>query len=111
MADEIRFDDGASYELMMGRWSRLVGERFLEWINVPDGARWIDVGVALAPILPGLAVVVLGIHLAAPNAKLSQWAPIVGLFCLWLVGFWFLARRQRLVLQAQIDELDRLRDG
>ena len=45
MADEtIRFDDGASYELMMGRWSRLVGERFLDWINVPQGARWIDVG-------------------------------------------------------------------
>src|SRR3989442_5986972 len=32
MADEtIRFDDGASYELMMGRWSLLVGERFLDW--------------------------------------------------------------------------------
>ena len=45
MADEtIRFDDGASYELMMGRWSRLVGERFLDWINVSDEARWIDVG-------------------------------------------------------------------
>lgn len=45
MADDtIRFDDGASYELMMGRWSRLVGERFLDWIEVPDGARWIDVG-------------------------------------------------------------------
>jgi 2-polyprenyl-3-methyl-5-hydroxy-6-metoxy-1,4-benzoquinol methylase len=40
----IRFDDGASYEQMMGRWSRLVGERFLDWIEVPDGARWIDVG-------------------------------------------------------------------
>jgi SAM-dependent methyltransferase len=45
VADEtIRFDDGARYELMMGRWSRLVGERFLDWIGVPDGARWIDVG-------------------------------------------------------------------
>ncbi|HEU5296459.1 MAG TPA: class I SAM-dependent methyltransferase [Burkholderiaceae bacterium] len=44
MADDIRFNDGASYELMMGRWSRLVGERFLDWIGVPDGARWIDVG-------------------------------------------------------------------
>ena len=45
MPDEtIRFDDGASYELMMGRWSRLVGERFLDWIGVPDGARWLDVG-------------------------------------------------------------------
>jgi ubiquinone/menaquinone biosynthesis C-methylase UbiE len=45
MADDtIRFDDGASYELMMGRWSRLAGERFLDWINVPAGLRWLDVG-------------------------------------------------------------------
>jgi len=45
MADEtIRFDDGASYEIMMGRWSLLVGERFIDWIAVPSGARWLDVG-------------------------------------------------------------------
>lgn len=41
---EIRFDDGAAYENMMGRWSALVAERFLEWIAVPSGARWVDVG-------------------------------------------------------------------
>src|SRR5262245_61434797 len=44
MPDEIRFEDGASYELMMGRWSRIVGERFLDWIDVPKGSRWVDVG-------------------------------------------------------------------
>jgi SAM-dependent methyltransferase len=45
MADQpIRFEDGASYEQMMGRWSALAGERFLEWVGAPDGARWIDVG-------------------------------------------------------------------
>ena len=45
MADEtIRFDDGASYELMMGRWSVLVGERFIDWIGVPNGVRWLDIG-------------------------------------------------------------------
>ena len=42
--DTIRFDDGASYEILMGRWSVLVGARFLEWIGVPDGARWLDIG-------------------------------------------------------------------
>ena len=31
----IRFEDGAAYEQMMGRWSLLVGERFLAWINPP----------------------------------------------------------------------------
>jgi SAM-dependent methyltransferase len=45
MTDEtIRFDDGASYEIMMGRWSLLVGERFLDWIGVPNGLRWLDIG-------------------------------------------------------------------
>jgi SAM-dependent methyltransferase len=40
----IRFDDGASYEQMMGRWSALVGDAFLDWLAVPPGARWLDVG-------------------------------------------------------------------
>jgi ubiquinone/menaquinone biosynthesis C-methylase UbiE len=38
------FTDGAAYERMMGRWSRLAGEQFLRWIDVPSGQRWIDVG-------------------------------------------------------------------
>jgi SAM-dependent methyltransferase len=29
---------------MMGRWSLLVGEHFIDWIGVPNGARWLDVG-------------------------------------------------------------------
>jgi SAM-dependent methyltransferase len=36
--------EGASYEFMMGRWSMLVGERFIDWIAVPHGVRWLDVG-------------------------------------------------------------------
>jgi SAM-dependent methyltransferase len=38
------FTDGAAYERMMGRWSRLVGEPFLDWVDVPAGVRWLDVG-------------------------------------------------------------------
>src|SRR3569623_1380638 len=30
----IRFDDGAAYERMMGVWSRLVGEVFLDWLSL-----------------------------------------------------------------------------
>lgn len=40
----IRFDDGAGYEQMMGRWSMRVGEPFLDWIAVPKAQRWLDVG-------------------------------------------------------------------
>src|SRR4051812_40436567 len=40
----IRFEDGAAYESMMGIWSRLAGEKFLNWLAPPPGWRWIDVG-------------------------------------------------------------------
>jgi ubiquinone/menaquinone biosynthesis C-methylase UbiE len=38
------FTDGAAYERLMGRWSRLVGETFIDWLDVPPGLRWLDVG-------------------------------------------------------------------
>ena len=41
---EIRFDDGAAYEEGMGRWSRLAGNVFLDWLAPAPGLRWIDVG-------------------------------------------------------------------
>jgi SAM-dependent methyltransferase len=44
MSDQIRFDDGASYERFMGRWSQLAGEAFLAWLAPPSGLRWLDVG-------------------------------------------------------------------
>lgn len=45
MSDQkINFEDGASYERMMGAWSRLVGVDFLEWLAPRSGLRWIDVG-------------------------------------------------------------------
>lgn len=44
MPQEIRFDDPAAYERMMGTWSRSVGEVFLDWLAPPRDARWVDVG-------------------------------------------------------------------
>jgi ubiquinone/menaquinone biosynthesis C-methylase UbiE len=41
---QIRYDDGAAYERMMGAWSRIAGEIFLDWLAPPAGLRWIDVG-------------------------------------------------------------------
>lgn len=38
------FTDGEAYERLMGRWSRMVGEAFLGWLDVPKGLRWLDVG-------------------------------------------------------------------
>jgi ubiquinone/menaquinone biosynthesis C-methylase UbiE len=41
---QIRFNDGAAYERMMGTWSRLAGDIFLDWLAPRPGLRWIDIG-------------------------------------------------------------------
>ena len=38
------FPDGRAYDLAMGRLSRVAGARFLDWLSLPDGLRWLDVG-------------------------------------------------------------------
>jgi SAM-dependent methyltransferase len=35
---------GEGYESYVGRWSRLVANELLEWLDVPPGGRWLDVG-------------------------------------------------------------------
>lgn len=40
----MQFVDGKSYETMMGLWSAEVGNAFLDWLDIPAGKRWIDVG-------------------------------------------------------------------
>lgn len=40
----MQFVDGRSYETMMGLWSAEVGNAFLDWLDMPAGKRWIDVG-------------------------------------------------------------------
>lgn len=36
--------NAAAYEPYVGRWSRVVAGEFLEWIAVPPGSYWLDVG-------------------------------------------------------------------
>lgn len=42
--DKNWFADGDAYEHYIGRWSRPVGEKFLDWISHSPGLRWADVG-------------------------------------------------------------------
>ena len=45
MNDDLKFfNDGAAYERLMGRWSQLAGATFLDWLEIPEGLRWLDVG-------------------------------------------------------------------
>jgi ubiquinone/menaquinone biosynthesis C-methylase UbiE len=43
-APTIRFDDGAVYERMMGKWSGLIGGAFVDWLSPPPNLRWVDIG-------------------------------------------------------------------
>ena len=45
----ISFNDGDAYERFMGRWSRAAGRLFLDWLNPPPLARWLEVGCGSAP--------------------------------------------------------------
>lgn len=53
---------GTSYEIFMGRWSRLVAREFIQWLHIPGDAQWVDVGCGTG----GLTQTVL--DLAAPHA-------------------------------------------
>ena len=45
MTDQpIQFRDGVAYERMMGIWSRLAGEVFLDWLRPATGLSWVDIG-------------------------------------------------------------------
>jgi SAM-dependent methyltransferase len=38
------WETGDAYEAYMGRWSRLVASRFVDWLAAPTGLNWLDVG-------------------------------------------------------------------
>lgn len=38
------WSSGDSYDGFIGRWSRRIAPRMVEWIDAPTGLRWIDVG-------------------------------------------------------------------
>ena len=70
----------------MGRWSRLVGEVFLEWLDLPPGLRWLDVGcgngafteVLIARCAPAEVIAIdpsdgqLAYARARPGTKMAQ---------------------------------------
>jgi ubiquinone/menaquinone biosynthesis C-methylase UbiE len=40
----LQFGDAHAYERFMGRWSRAVAPHFLQWLDPPRRAKWLDVG-------------------------------------------------------------------
>ncbi len=46
-----RWDGGGAYEAFMGRWSRLIADRFVQAMSVSGGLRWLDVGCGTGALL------------------------------------------------------------
>ncbi|HSV38347.1 MAG TPA: class I SAM-dependent methyltransferase [Nocardioidaceae bacterium] len=46
---------GEAYEPYIGRWSRLVADKFLAWLSVPAGSRCLDVGCGTGAVTSKLA--------------------------------------------------------
>ncbi len=44
------WERGDPYERYVGRWSRQVAPLFLNWLNVPSGQRWLDLGCGTGAI-------------------------------------------------------------
>lgn len=38
------WNDSDAYERFMGRWSRVAGSIYLDWLALPKGLKWRDVG-------------------------------------------------------------------
>ena len=52
---------GDAYEQYVGRWSRRVAPQFLDWLGIPAGRRWLDVGCGTGALCEAI------IHQCAPE--------------------------------------------
>jgi ubiquinone/menaquinone biosynthesis C-methylase UbiE len=81
--NEIRFSNGASYDHMMGVWSRSVGEVFLNWLAPATGRDWLDVGCgggAFTELVVKRCAPrsVIGIDPSAPQIEFARTRPLGG---------------------------------
>jgi SAM-dependent methyltransferase len=49
------WDAGEAYEPYVGRWSRLVARDFIDWLALPSGGRWLDVGCGTGALTQTIA--------------------------------------------------------
>ena len=75
MNDDLKiFTDGAAYERMMGRWSRVAGRAFLDWLDAPKGLRWLDVGCGNGAFTETLIAHAAPAHVSAIDPSGAQLA-------------------------------------
>jgi trans-aconitate methyltransferase len=48
------WESGSAYERFMGRWSRELARAFVNWLGVPPGRRWLEVGCGTGALTSGI---------------------------------------------------------
>ncbi|HEY4668198.1 MAG TPA: class I SAM-dependent methyltransferase [Tepidiformaceae bacterium] len=71
------WSSAARYEPYVGRWSRMVAPRFLAWLGLPGGLRWLDVGCGTGALTGAILdtaspVHVLGVDRAADYVAFAR---------------------------------------
>jgi SAM-dependent methyltransferase len=56
---------GEAYEPYVGRWSRIVAEAFLDWLEIPPGSLWLDIGSGTGALTQAI------LELASPQAVIG----------------------------------------
>jgi trans-aconitate methyltransferase len=60
---------GDAYEPYIGRWSRRVARKFLQWLAVPSGRRWLDVGCGTGALTAAILASHAPSHVLAVDAS------------------------------------------
>lgn len=60
-----KWSAGDAYEPYVGRWSRLVAAEFVDWLAIPEDARWLDVGCGTGALTEAI------VRSAAPRAVIG----------------------------------------
>jgi SAM-dependent methyltransferase len=56
---------GNAYEPYVGRWSRLIAREFVQWLEAPQGVRWLDVGCGTGALTSTILDVASPAHVEA----------------------------------------------
>jgi ubiquinone/menaquinone biosynthesis C-methylase UbiE len=49
------WNSGDPYERYVGRWSHLVANEFLAWLNLPSSLRWLEVGCGTGALIAAIS--------------------------------------------------------